>query len=212
MKRYNRRSVNIITPASEPLFSPFELRSFLRTEAEDDPLVASFIEAATDAARQYLRRSLAVETLELRMDGFPGSDEDDLLALGPGVHTGHYSTLVSGANAVELPFGPVSSIVSVTTIGLAGGSSVFDAGNYYHDRERLVLADGRVWPTDLRKVDAIAIRYVSGEAVLTIPATIKKGIKSYILAMYECREGCEMPAQCRADLGPYRRMDMLQWS
>lgn len=211
MNRYNRRTVNIITPPAAPLFAPADLRSFLRTGAEDDALVAVFIAVATDAARQYLRRSLASETLELRMDAFSDTDEDALLSLGPGIHTGHYASFVSAGGEVELPFGPVSSIVSVTTWDRTNAPSVFGAGNYRHDADRITLNEGMTWPLNLRRSDAVAIRYVSGQSVGEIPEAIKQGVRDHVLVMFDCRAACDMPDHCKRQMAAYRRMDMLAW-
>jgi hypothetical protein len=178
---------------------------------QDDMMLTAFIQAATDAARQYMRRSIVTETLEVMMDGFARADDSASIALGPGVHTVHYPSLISGGAEVELPFGPVASVVSVTTYDRVNAASVFDAASYYLAQNRVVLNEGNTWPTDLRRRDAVAIRYVSGDAVGNVPPAIRQAIKQHVLAMYECREGCEMPAACRAILAGYRRMDGLGW-
>ena len=206
---YNRRSVRIITAPVNAVVEVGEMKSMLNLETStDDDLLAAFVEAATDAARQFLRRSILTETLELRMDGFPGYQDEAELRLGPGVHTVSVPFLTNGYGArVDLPFGPVASIVSITTYGRDNAASVFNAANYVADDSRVYLNEGVTWPVDLRRVDAVAIRYVSGEDVP--PAAIKQAIKAHVVAMYECREGCEMPAACMAMLQPYRRFDLM---
>ena len=204
--RFNRRTTTVITPGA-PVIIPADMRAFLNLETTaDDALLAAFIDAAQDAIRQYCKRSLTLETLELRMDGFTPHSEEKLLALGPGVHTAHYPSLVSGGATIDLPFGPVASIVSITTFNRANGSAVFDSGKYRADASRVYLNEGETWPSDLRDHDAVAIRYTSGGDV---PQAIVHSLKVHVAAMYECREGCEMPAACKAMLAPYRRMDQI---
>jgi len=209
---YNRRTVKVITPAASlDIAFLAEVTDMLALHgSDDDELIGAFIDAAADAMRRYLRMSIGQETLELRLDGFPGYGEDALLALGPGVHTAHYPSLISRGDRVDLPYGPVQSIVAVTTWDRSNVSAVLDPGAYFLAQDAVVLTEGQTWPTDLRRADAVAIRYVSGEAV--VPAAIRQGIKQHVAAMYECREGCEMPAACKAIVAPYRRMDALGWS
>jgi len=208
---YNRRTVSIITPPASPPVSVAEVKGMLvLTGTEDDNLIAAFIEAATDAARQYLRRSIVTETLELRMDGFPGHGDEAVVALGPGMHTAHYPSLVNWGGKIDLPFGPVQSVVSITTWNRANVDEVFDADNYELGQDDVYLNEGRTWPVNLRHRNAVAVRYVSGYD--PVPEAVRQGIKQHVLAMYECREGCEMPPACRAIFAGYRRVDALGWS
>jgi hypothetical protein len=209
---YNRKTVKIITPPNVLPVTLQEVKEMLVVDGDqDDVMLTAFMQAATDAARQYMRRSIVTETLELAMDGFAKGGEDAAIRLGAGVHTVHYPSLMSAGSDVELPFGPVASIVSVTTYNRANAANVFDAGAYYLGQDRVALVEGNTWPTDLRRTDAVVIRYVSGQDAANVPPAIKQAVKQHVLAMYECREGCEMPAACRAILAGYRRMDGLGW-
>lgn len=205
---YNRRTVSIITAPSTLPVSVADMKDFLNIEGNtDDALIGAFINAAADAVRQYCRRSVMPETLELRMDGFPRASFDRLDRLGPGVHVISEPWVLGNPDAVDLPFGPVASITSITTYGRDNAATVFSSANYQADASRVYLNDGAVWPTELRRADAVAIRYVSG--TIPVPAAILQGIRTHVAAMYECREGCEMPAACKAMLGPYRRLDQM---
>jgi hypothetical protein len=206
---YNRHTVAIITQPATFGVTTADMEAFLNLGAgQDTALLQSFIEASYDAIRQYIKRSIITETLELRMDGFPGYDDAREIGLGPGVHTVSIPWLTnSDARAITLPFGPVASIVSVTTFARDNSSAVFDAANYRADASRLFLNESATWPINLRDRDAVAIRYVSGEA--TPPKAIIQAIKQHVAVMYECREGCEMPAACKAILQPYRRLDQM---
>jgi hypothetical protein len=206
---YNRHTVLVITPPASFGVTAADMEAYLNlTAGQDTALLTAFIEAAYDAIRQYLRRSIITETLELRMDGFPGYDDKREIGLGPGVHTVSIPWLTNGdARAINLPFGPVQSVTSLTTFRRDNSSEVFDAALYQFDRSRVYLNESATWPSDLRNRDAVAVRYVSGDAIP--PAAIIQAIKMHVAAMYECREGCEMPAACKAILQPYRRLDPM---
>ena len=205
----NRRTATIITPPASYGVSVADMEDFLKLESGDDTdLLEVFIAASYDAIRQYLRRSIITETLEVRMDGFPGYDDSRELALGPGVHEVSIPWLTNGSGAsIDLPFGPVQSITSVTTYGRDNAAAVFDAGQYEHDASRVYLNESASWPVNLRRRDAVAIRYVSGDA--EPPAAIIQAIKQHVAMMYECREGCDLPAACKAILAGYRRLDPM---
>lgn len=206
---YNRHTVQVITAPASFGVTTADMEAFLNlASGQDTALLQAFIEAAYDAIRQYIRRSIITETLELRMDGFPGYDDAREIRLGPGAHTTSIPWITNGdARAINLPFGPVASITSVTTYGRDNVSAVFSSENYQFDRSRVYLNESATWPSDLRNRDAVAVRYVSGEA--SPPKAILQAIKVHVAAMYECREGCEMPAACKAILSPYRRIDPM---
>lgn len=206
---YNRRTVSVITGPTSYGVTSLEMRDFLALgSGQDVELLDAFIGAAYDAIRQYLHRSIMPETLELRMDGFPGYSDARELALGPGMHTVSYPWVVNGGGSmVDLPFGPVQSITSIKTYGRDNSESIFANTEYRADASRVYLNESATWPTDLRSRDSVAIRYVSGEA--TPPRAIMLGIKQHVAAMYECREGCEIPAMTKCILAPYRRVDVM---
>lgn len=206
---YNRHTVSIITPPASFGVTAVDMAAFLSLGVgQDADLLEAFIEASYDAIRQYMRRSIITETLELRMDGFPGYDGDRELRLGAGVHTVSIPWLTNhGGTMIDMPFGPVASVTSITTYSKDNAAVVFDVDQYRHDASRVYLNESGSWPVNLRRQDAVAIRYVSGDA--TPPAAIIQAIKQHVAAMYECREGCEMPAACKAILGPYRRLDPM---
>ena len=195
---YNRRTVSVITPPASFGVSTGDMEAYLNlVSGQDTALLTDFIEAAYDAVRQYCKRSIITETLELRMDGFPGYDSDRLDRLGAGMHVVSLPYLTNHAGRViDLPFGPVASITSITSWGRDNISAVYDAANYQFDRSRVYLNESASWPENLRVRDAVAVRYVSGEA--SPPAAIIQAIKMHVAAMYECREGCDMPKACKA--------------
>lgn len=206
---HNRRTVSIVTPPASYGITAGDMETFLTLSAgQDTALLEAFIEAAYDAIRQYLRRSIVTETLELRMDGFPGYDEAREIALGPGMHVVSQPWVMNnGGSVIDLPFGPVSSITSIKVFDRDNTESTFSSTYYRADASRVYLNDSATWPVNLRSRDAVAIRYVSGEA--SPPAAIIQAIKQHVAAMYECREGCDIPTASKAILSPYRRLDPM---
>lgn len=191
-----------------------DMKAYLRQDdTEDDAMITAFIATATESVKQFTRRALLTEVLELRMDGFSADGDEALLALGPGMHQGHYGSILGNPGTVDLPFGPVQSVDSITTYDRANASAVFSSAAYSVDTEgaRVYLNDGYTWPTPLRDRDAVYIRYTAGYGAGSIPSPIVQAIRQYVEAMYECRGACAMPDPCKGILGTYKRFDQLGW-
>ena len=216
---FNRKTVKVITPPVASPISLEDMKKYLRVDdAADDDLIQSFIDAATESMKQYLKRSLITETLEFSMDGFGVSDsasDHKLDRLGPGVHTTSYPDVLGRGNEVDIPFLPIQSVTTVKTFNRSNTVSTFDSAKYELDEEggRIYLNEGEIWPTDLRAREAVKIQYVSGygNAGDDIPATIIQAIKAHVAAMYDCRCPCEMPDLCVRILAPYKLLDYLEW-
>lgn len=109
----------------------------------DDWLTLIGIPGARSWAEAYLGLSLAEQTLELTTDRFPSDD------------------------FIDLPFGPVQSIESITYLDEAGDEQTVDELDYrldnYSQPHRVYLEYDTQWPTETRQVrNAIRIRYVVG--------------------------------------------------
>jgi hypothetical protein len=189
-----------------------EMQDYLNLPSgQDAGLLQSFILAATDAMSRHLRATLQTQTLRLIKDGFAIDQDDALLRLGPGTHTGSYIALTGGGDAIDLPRGPVQSVTQIVTFDRANVSSVFDAAAYVVNGPgaRVFLNEGYTWPVNLRPYAAIQVDYVAGYA--TLPAAIAQGIREHVAAMYECRGACEMPRTVTPIVQSYRRHDELGW-
>jgi hypothetical protein len=214
-RRYNRRSVKSVVAPSGVAVSLSDAKSWIiDPPSADDALIQSLIDTSVEMVKQYLGVSLLTETLELRLDGFPGHEDEALLALGPGVHTGSLSYLLNGTGEIELPFGPIQSVESITAYLRDNSDVTVDPATYSVDDRgwRVYLNDSQIWPVDLRDRDAVHVRYVAGYGAGNIPAPILQAIKQHVLVMYEVRSGCELPGGSLALLAPYRRIDLLPWS
>jgi hypothetical protein len=216
MQSYNRKTVVTITP-QESSIPPLglavtleDIKAYLVIDGnDDDAMLSAFIEAAQDAIKRYTRRGVMTEVVELRMDGFPSYDDDAMLALGPGVHTGHRASILGGGSEFDLPYAPVQSFTSITTFNRQNVGEVLSADAYRVDLYggRVYLNEGYSWPSNLRDRDAVRARYVIGNERADIPAVFVQAIKQHVAVMYECRDACEMPAGCKALLAGYRRFD-----
>lgn len=211
MKRYNRRTVEIVSVAADEIVPLADVKAFLRIDtADDDDLITMFISAGLEAAEKYTRRAIRELTLDATLDGFPFDDDEALVRLGPGVHNIPLSYVTGRYNEFDLPYPPVQSITSITTYDRANAATVFDAAAYLLDGSRVVLNDGYTWPTGLRDYAAVKVRYVAGYGA-GIPAQIKLAVMQHVAAMYECRSGCDIPAHARGMLNAYRLADGLSW-
>lgn len=211
-QRYNRHSLKVLTPPSGFALSATMVEEYLvLSPGQDTALIGSFILAATDAMERYLRSSLQTQTLRLTKDGFARDQDEALLALGPGVHTGSLIALTGGGDFIDLPRGPVQSVTEIVTFNRANQSSVFDSTNYQVDEngERVYLNEGVTWPDNLRTYAAVRVDYVAGYT--DIPPAIVQGLLQHIAAMYECRSACEMPKSVQSIVDGYRRYDELGW-
>jgi hypothetical protein len=206
-----RRSLTIVTgPAADPV-TLAEAKAWLRIDGTDeDVLLAVLITTAAQAAEQYLRRSLITQTWKLTLDlDCSGLD------LGEGVYDLPVTALHSGLpRVIELPKGPVQSITSVKTYDLDNTESTFSSANYSADTagDRLVLAYGATWPSNLRPQAAAAITYVTGYGATStnVPSPIKTGLLIHMASLYEQRGMCEdamsLPPGAQQLLNQYRVM------
>ena len=169
----------ITAPASEPL-TLAEAKLFLRIEhTADDALITRAIQAAREAAEQYLRTPLLPQTWE-------------------------YTVANPYRCEVRLPFGPAQSITSIIATDSAGGTSILSASTY-----SLSVDGSMVLFVNTPSAEKIAIRYSASIAAdaATLPALIKQGMLHHIAAMLEQRDGVvALPMQSIACYMPYRKI------
>ena len=204
-----RKSVTLITPAASDPVTAEELVAWAKIDPnEDEDTLGLLISTATEAAEQYLNRSLINRTLKLTLD-VPSSRFD--AKLGDGVYDLPISIL-NGCigSSIDLPRGPVSSITSVKTYDTSNAESTYSSDNYTLDStgSRLLLDDTASWPSNLRNNAAVAITYVAGygSAATAIPKAIRTGILIHAATLYEQRGQCseDIPSSCSRLYSPYR--------
>lgn len=203
--RYNRKSVSVITAPTTFAVTVEEAGAYIvDLPAADWDIVQSFIEAAQDAAKQYLNRAITQETLRLTMDGFGYDGDDAIASLGAGWHTASVDWIVGREGEFDLPYPPTVSVTSITTFNRQNVGTVFSDDEYELDAVsgRVYLNEGRVWPLNLRSRAAVQVDYVAGYTV--VPPAIKQGILQHVAAMYDCRSACAMPEVSKSVMSAYR--------
>lgn len=211
--RFNRKSAYVSVPSTRLAVALFDIKEFLRVDfSADDAVITAYINTATEAIKQYLRRAILIETYVFKADGFAYAGADDrLLALGPGAHTASVPYVLGGGETLDLPFAPLQSVTSVVTYDRGNNAATFDASKYQVDLQsgRIYLNEGETWPTNLRAQDAVQVTYTAGYGVGSIPAPILQAIRMYVEQLYD---GCDgMTEEVKRLLAPYRRMDELSW-
>ena len=212
--KYNRKSVSLVslTDQATDIIPIEDAKAFLRIDGDDDdPMLTLFIGAAVDAAEKYLARAIRRQVLDLTMDGFPWGDDDALDRLGAGTFNVPLSYITGASEEFDLPYAPVNSITSITTYDTANAATVLSSAAYLLDNSRVVLNAGYSWPTSLRERAGVKVRYVAGYGPAALPGAIRLAIMQHVVAMYECRTGCEMPEASRGLMQAYRILDQLAW-
>jgi len=148
----------LITPPAALAVSLAEAKSNLRIDNDDqDALITAWIEGITANAEHITGLSFINQTWRVTLDKFP--------------------------DAVILP-PPVSSVVSVKYLDLAGVEQTLDPADYIVDSVSqpgyVVPAYGKAWPDTYEQINAVNVEVVSGFS--DADSDVPSGIKLYILA------------------------------
>jgi len=112
----------------------------LPTNTDQDGLITRRIGQARAWAERYCHRAFMSQTLELRLHVFPTN--------------------------IELPWPPVSAIVSVKYIDNDGVEQTMDAADYvfddYDETPSIRVAFGESWPTTRGEPHAVRVQYTAG--------------------------------------------------
>ena len=168
--------MDLITPPETEPLTLSEVKTALKIDGNDeDDFLIKLIRGAREAAERYLRRSIITQTWQLQFDQYVPT-------------------------VVNLPRGPVQSVVSVKIIDHEWNETVINPDNYRLNagKECLVL---EAIPFGM----VIQIRYVAGYGDIDhIPAQLKMGMIQHINAMYEDRTGSEdLPQMVRNLYAPF---------
>lgn len=147
----------------QQVISTEDAKGHLRIDgSEEDSLIDGYVMAAQKMAEHYTSTAIGSQTLELALDEFP-------------------------SEAVQLPGGEVTSVVSVKYLDESNVEQTLDAENYVLDdysRPCLVrLTLGNVWPNTLAYANAIKIRYVVGD----LPGAVRTALLLIIAQLYSNR-------------------------
>jgi hypothetical protein len=208
--------VHIITPpAAEPI-SLAELHAKLELDlALRDSELGDIQVAVRQWVEKWLRRALVTQTWELVLESFANEDP---LRLPPSPY--RYTTpevfpwwagldylsepwyLARQRRHIELPFGQLASVASVTYVDQSGVTQTLVAGTDYsvdtvHVPGRIYPAPGKAWPVPRCQWDAVKIQYVVGSAASSVEKPIKQALLMLADKLYE-HDG-DMRAAMRAD-------------
>lgn len=171
-----------------------KLQSRISTSA-DDTLVAQKLAAAGEAVQGFLGMSLLGQTWQLRANGFPADN-------GP----------------LDLPYGPVLAVSSVTYLDSQGVATPLDASAYQLQAEwpfcRLWPAFGRTWPGTPDRFNAVVVVYTAGwhaTDTTKIPPDILEAVLLAFGSAYANREesvvgtiASELPVSAQSRCRPWR--------
>lgn len=167
-------------PTVEPL-SVLELLDHLRLPSggSEDAMLARWLTSARTLVEQATGRALITQTWEYVLDAWP-----------PG-------------RVIELPLPPLVSVTSITTYTPSNVPTTMSSADYlvdiWNQPGRVALNDGASWPSDLRRVAGIVIRYQCGygAAGSAVPTPLRDAILSTVAARWRWR-GDDDPIQLEA--------------
>jgi len=154
-----------------------EVKDFIKMQGStyEDHLIESMIKAADLQAENYMKRALLPQTWQIKIDDFPGSTYEIVLARPP---------LSSSSSNVTITY-----VVDST----AGTSTTFPSTSYvvdyFSEPGRLYPSYESEWPTARGDRHSVTITYICGyENQAAIPEDIKTWVKLRVASMFENRE------------------------
>jgi uncharacterized phiE125 gp8 family phage protein len=192
----------VVVERPEPFIDLVTAKEHVRvSHDDDDAIISGMVSAAIshiDGPEAWLGRSLAPQTLELRLDAYPCD------------------------GLVSLPCGPVIDVLSVKYIDGAGVLQTIDPGAYLADDLYVWPLYGTTWPTLRRERGSARIRYRAGYVadpaadplVAQLPDAIAAAVLLMVGDLYANREttvagqvfAVPMSTTVEALLSPYRVM------
>ena len=193
----------ITPPAGEPI-SLAEAKLHLRVDFDDDDsLIQVLISAARQAAETLTNRQLVTARWRMVLDSFPGPS---LM----GVPAGQTFTLPG--HAILLTKSPVTSVVEIRYLDMAGIWQVMPAAHYTVDSAcepaRITPVFGQIWPIALPQIGAVSVIFDTGYGnASAVPEGIKTWIKLRVGSLYVHRE--EVASMTRGRIDPLPFIDGL---
>jgi len=166
--------VQKVITAPDELITVAEARSFMRAETvvSEESMIEGFITAARQWCEEYLSRAIGVQTLELRMAGFPDDAEPIVLR------------------------SPIIEVNSVKYLDTNGDEQTMDEDEYLvSDAEPAEIVPVSVWPEAFGSSDSVRVEYDAGYSAFVspmtnqeLPRTIRTAILMMVADMYTNRE------------------------
>ncbi len=188
-------------PATEPV-TITEAKDHLRvTVSDSDTLITALIVAARRICEEWTHRAFIEQTWDLGLD---------LTNRGPFTSPWEWSQFDT---LIKIPRPPLISVTHIKTFDEENVEAIFDAAGYFVDVQsepgRIALNDGYSWPTDVRAINAMSIRFKGGygTAASSVPQDIRTAILLAIAHLFEHRgddAGESLPDVAEVLLSPYR--------
>jgi uncharacterized phiE125 gp8 family phage protein len=190
--------LTLTTPPAVKPVSLAEAKDHLRvTHGDDDAYITMLIDVATrrlDARHGTLNRALITQRWLLKVDRFP-------------VFCGHEGW----PHAIELPFPPLLSVVSVKYLDPNGDEQTLAGTEYTVEISqfvgRILLGYGKSWPAIRCVPGAVRIDFTAGfgPAGSDVPAPIRQAMLMFVAHLYETRSvDAELPRAIDALVAPFR--------
>lgn len=185
----NRRWAVTSSPSVEPA-TKAEVKLWGRIDGSlDDDMIDNIIISARQAAELYTGRAFINQTIQVFMDYWP-------------------------TEALELPVGPLFSMVSVAYLDEDDTATEYDSDNYYAvdtgQFPKVIIKNGSAYPYNAdRRYSGYRIEYKAGygSAATSVPMQICNAIKLWSVQIYESRiPVSEPPTDIKKMLDPYRVM------
>ncbi len=159
----------ISSPGVEPV-SLAEAKEFARINtASEDSLISALIVASRIMAEKYTGRAFISRDFELFLDNSPNS------------------------SVVEIPVNPLVSVAQISSFNEADTETIFASTNYFVDKvskpARVILREGKTWPTGLRNANSLRIEFTAGygTAATDVPEGIRTSVKIIFAKLWELR-------------------------
>jgi uncharacterized phiE125 gp8 family phage protein len=163
--------LTLLTPPAADAISLADVKAHLRiTSSAEDGIIVKYIRAATTYLEGRLNRSFLEQEWELSGECFPRGD------------------------TIELQRGPLRSVTSIKYLDGNGTLQTFAAANYVAVTKavvgRVVLREGKAWPTALDQDEAVLVTYKAGFGVgpAAIPMPISLALLGIVADLYEHRD------------------------
>ncbi len=164
-----RYGLTVVTPpASEPI-TLTEAKTHCRVDiSTDDTYITSLIQVAREHIEDLIGRRIVAQTWDLTLDQFPWP-----------------------FYMIRLPYGPISSITSVSYVDVNGTTQTWASSNYSLDsasfEPRLYVSYANIYPVTRWIPNAITIRYVAGYT--TVPEKLKHAVRMLVKHLYDDERG-----------------------
>lgn len=155
-----------VEPTAEPV-STTELKTYMRLDGSTyDTMLEGIITACRKAIEKHTGTTMMPTTRQMFLDDFPDDN-----------------------GAIELPYGPVQSISSITYLDADGATQTLASSVYrtdlYSIYPRIAPDYDQEWPETRGVINQVTVTYVCGYAHGRVPEPLKECIKALAADLFE---------------------------